>query len=368
VNTATRLGAYAAGLALAFTGALGVGTAVGPVGAAASSPRSSDHSGDHGSDHNTGQDAMTTEHGAGTAAGTGHDGHDGGHAGGQPAQAGGAPGGLAVSQDGYTLVPAADTLPVGQPAAFRFTVTGPDGRPVTGYTPEHDKDLHLIVVRRDLSGFQHLHPSLGPDGVWSLPLTLPAAGDYRAFADFVPAAAGARPLTLGVDLHAAGAYTPRPLPASSRTATIDGYTVTLAGELLAGQSSPLTLTVSRDGRPVTDLQPYLAAYGHLVALRDGDLAYLHVHPEGHPGDGTTPAGPQIGFMAEVPTAGSYRLYLDFQHDGVVRTAEFTAQATGTAPAGSSGMPGPAASPVPTGPAPSPTPFPTARHGGDGHTH
>ena len=60
-------------------------------------------------------------------------------------------------------------------------------------------------------------------------------------------------------------------------------------------------------------QPYLAAYGHLVALREGDLAYLHVHPEGEPGDGRTPAGPQIQFVAEVPTANSYRAYFSISN-------------------------------------------------------
>ena len=78
---------------------------------------------------------------------------------------------------------------------------------------------------------------------------------------------------------------------------------------------------------MTDLQPYLGAYGHLVALREGDLAYLHVHPEGTPGAGGTPPGPTIGFRAEVPGAGGYRLFLDFQEGGVVRTAEFTVAAT-----------------------------------------
>ncbi len=96
---------------------------------------------------------------------------------------------------------------------------------------------------------------------------------------------------------------------------------------------------------MTDLQPYLAAYGHLVALREGDLAYLHVHPAeasaggasidaGAPG-GATPAGPQVEFVAEVPTAGSYRLFLDFRHDGVVRTAELTVP---TGPADPSAVP------------------------------
>jgi hypothetical protein len=248
-------------------------------------------------------------------------------------------------------VPAATTLPAGIEQAFRFTVTGPDGRPVTKYTQEHDRDLHLIVVRRDLTGFQHVHPTMAPDGTWSIPLTLPAAGEYRAFADFVPA--GGEGLTLGVDLRAAGDYAPAPLPAPSRTAEVDGYTVELAGDLRPGEASDLTLTVSRDGEPVTDLDPYLGAYGHLVALRDGDLAYLHVHPHGEPGDGTTAAGPAIDFTAEVPSAGTYRLYLDFSHGGVVRTAAFTVTA-GTHTLTSA--------PAATEPTPSPA------HDADGHTH
>ncbi len=86
---------------------------------------------------------------------------------------------------------------------------------------------------------------------------------------------------------------------------------------------------------MTDLQPYLAAYGHLVALREGDLAYLHVHPDGEPGDGRTKPGPGITFHTAFPSEGSYRLYLDFKHDGVVRTAEFTVEAAGAASSTSS---------------------------------
>ena len=89
--------------------------------------------------------------------------------------------------------------------------------------------------------------------------------------------------------------------------------MTLDGDLTAGDEAELTLSVTRDGEPVTDLEPYLGAYGHLVALRAGDLAYLHVHPEGAPDDGVTEPGPDVVFFAEVPSAGRYHLYLDFKH-------------------------------------------------------
>ncbi|SDK04690.1 hypothetical protein [Streptomyces indicus] len=236
------------------------------------------------------------------------------------AHGGGQPGGLSVSQDGYTLELDTTVFEAGvQSVGFR--VVGPDGQPVTAYKAEHEKELHFIAVRRDTAGFQHVHPVRDGKGTWSVELDL-TPGDWRFFADVHPVGHDGT-MTLGIDAAVAGAYEPQPLPEATGSARTGAYTVTLDGALRAGQASELTLTVSRDGRPVTDLEPYLAAYGHLVALRVGDLGYLHVHPEGEPGDGVTAPGPEISFMAVAPTAGTYRLFLDFQHEGVVRTAEFT---------------------------------------------
>ncbi|GHB74892.1 hypothetical protein GCM10010377_76700 [Streptomyces viridiviolaceus] len=238
------------------------------------------------------------------------------------------PGGLSVSENGYTLELDSTILTAGvQPVSFR--VIGPDGQAVTEFVPEHEKELHFFAVRRDTAGFQHVHPVMDGKGTWSVQLAL-EPGDWKFFADVHPVGHDGT-ITLGIDVAVAGPYDPRPLPEATGIARVGEYTVTLDGELLPGQASELTLTVSRNGRPVTDLQPYLAAYGHLVALRVGDLGYLHVHPEGEPGDGTTAPGPEIAFMAVAPSAGTYRLYLDFQHNHVVRTAEFTVRTTATTP-------------------------------------
>ena len=96
--------------------------------------------------------------------------------------------------------------------------------------------------------------------------------------------------------------------------------------MTAGADSTLTFTVTHAGQPVRTLEPYLGAYGHLVALRADDLGYLHVHPMGEPGDGTTQPGPDIKFMAAAPTDGKYFLYLDFQLDGQVHPVEFAVTA------------------------------------------
>lgn len=287
MNTVTKLGVFAAGLAVVFGGAYAVGQTQEDL-----PRRSADYS------------PEPEEHA-----------EAGGHAHEESAEpAGHVPGGLQISQDGYRLRPVTTTIEPGERHDFAFHVLGPDGEPVTAYQVAHEKRLHLIVAPRDLGGFQHLHPELAPDGTWTVPLTLPEPGTYRMYADF--AAEGGPAMTLGADLTAPGDFRPDPFPETSRTSEVDGYTVTLQGEMNPGQPSPLSITVSRDGEPVGDLEPYLGAQGHLVALRAGDLAYLHVHPM----SGMT----GVVFMAEVPReGGAYRLFFDFKHGGEVRTASFT---------------------------------------------
>jgi hypothetical protein len=230
------------------------------------------------------------------------------------------PAGLSSTENGYTLRLAQTRVDAGRQVPLQFRITDASGAAVTRYVDNHEKQLHLIVVRRDLTGFQHVHPTMDTAGTWSVPVDL-SAGDYRVFADFIPE--GGENLTLGADVHVAGRYDPQPLPPPTTTATVDGFTVKLTGNPKANEPSMLSFSVTRDGKPVTDLQPYLGAYGHLVALRASDLAYLHVHPMGEPGDGVTPAGPEIGFHTTFPSDGDYRLFLDFKHQNVVRTAEFT---------------------------------------------
>jgi len=228
--------------------------------------------------------------------------------------------GLTVAQDGYQLGSLTAPAAVGENGTLSFRLTGPDGRPVTDYTTAHDKDLHLIVVCSDASRFRHVHPSI--DGAGTIPWRWAAAGSYRVFADFVPAATG-ETLTLTSTLEVAGDLQPIPLGKDTTQSSVDGFTVTLDGTPAAGTSSMLTFTVTRDGAPVTTLQPYLGAAGHLVALRVGDLAYLHVHPMDEPAG---ESGPAVAFMAQPPTPGRYLLYLDFQVDGQVHTATFTTTA------------------------------------------
>ena len=280
MGTPARLATVTLGLGAVFAAAVGVGAAVGPIGA----PEA----------------------------------HDG------------APVAEVATAPGYVL-DVLDRQPPAGTTTVVFRVLGPGGAPVTAYTEDHGEDLHLVAVRSDLSGYQHVHPEMAADGTWTAPLRL-TPGSWRLVADTTPAAGGdggSAGMALTGDLQVAGPFDPQPLPGPSAVAEVDGYTVVLTGELTPGAESGLTFSVSRDGVPVTDLQPYLGAYGHLVALREGDLEYLHVHPVED--DAVAPApGPHVEFAATAPSAGTYRLFLDFRHGDAVHTAAFTVPATGGA--------------------------------------
>jgi hypothetical protein len=222
--------------------------------------------------------------------------------------------GLAVSDGGLTLALARTTAPAGRPSEVRFRILDRAGRTVRDFDVEHTKRMHLIVVRRDMTAFQHLHPHQGPDGTWSSPIALRDPGAYRVFADF---SVDGAPRTLAADLLVDGTVRSRPLPQAASSTTVDGMRVTLTGApSRAGEESDLRFAVTRAGRPVA-VQDHLGAKGHLVALRAGDLAFLHVHPD------TT----SLRFAAEFPSAGRYRLFLQFRVAGRVHTAELTREVT-----------------------------------------
>jgi len=218
--------------------------------------------------------------------------------------------GLAVSEGGLTLELARTTAAPGEPFELAFRIVDPAGRTVRDFDVEHTRRMHFIVVRRDMTGFQHVHPTQRPDGTWTVPVTLPDAGIYRVFADF---SVDGKPRTLADDLTVDGTVESQPLPAPADGVDVDGLRVSLTeGASHAGEESDLAFTVTRDGEPVA-IEDYLGAKGHLVALRRGDLAFLHVHPDAN----------RLRFMATFPTAGRYRLFLQFQVGGRVRTAAFT---------------------------------------------
>jgi hypothetical protein len=291
VTAPIKLAAFGAILAALFGGGAALGGALDPETA--------------GSDR---EPAMAGHGGDAEPAGHGGDAEPGGHTP-DPVR------GLAVAEGGVRLELERTELRRGRDEQIRFRIVGDDGAPVRDFEVTHERRMHLIVVRRDLTGFQHLHPELRADGTWVAPVELADGGSYRVFADF---SRSGEAQTLASDLRVDGPADLRALPRPERVAMTADYAVRLeAATVRPGAPATLRFAITRDGEPV-ETEPYLGAGGHLVALREGDLAFLHVHPEEHDG---------VAFEATFPSAGRYRLFLQFKHAGKVRTVAFTQEVT-----------------------------------------
>jgi hypothetical protein len=210
--------------------------------------------------------------------------------------------GLSDAQNGYRLTSPDTTLPAGKSTAYRFTVAGKDGKPVTAFAVDQTKRMHFYAIRSDLTGFQHVHPVMAADGTWTADLGALTSGSWRLFASFTPDSGPGKgtALVLSRTVTVPGAFTKTQLPGASTSAQVDGYAVTVTGDLMAGMENPLTVRVTKAGKPVTDLQPYLDAYAHLTAFHQGDTAFAHVRPatmvNGDRG------GPDLSFHAQLATA------------------------------------------------------------------
>lgn len=230
-----------------------------------------------------------------------------------------------------------DTVPQqikpGQKTALRFAILHPGTQQqVKDFHIQHEKPFHLFIVSSDLQHFEHLHPTQQTDGSFTIATVFPQAGMYHLLADIFPVGGVAHVVhqtlvTTGfrgnaVELRA------RLQPDQVTTKTVDGLQITLKTapeKISAAQRTMLRyqLTDAKTGQPVTDLQPYLGAWGHTLILSEDAADYLHSHPlESHlPKSGASPN--TIYFETYFPHPGHYRIWSQFQRNNQIITVFFT---------------------------------------------
>ncbi len=218
-----------------------------------------------------------------------------------------------------------------QPAAkqivtLRFQPLHADGKPLAGLDVVHTKKLHLIIASKDLAHFDHVHPVLHPDGALTLDYAFPHAGEFVLYADCTPT--GDRNQVFRIPVTVAGtAPILRPLvvtPAPARAFGAYRVALTLTPDPpQTNDETQLTFTLSENGIPVVDLEPFLGAGGHCVILSEDTQGYLHSHPLDM---GGARFGPSVTFHAQFPRRGVYKIWGQFQHHGKPLTADFTIQA------------------------------------------
>jgi len=238
--------------------------------------------------------------------------------------------GTRTQEGGFAMTEVSLPAKAGKPGEVRFTIRDADGEPVRDYVTEQTKDLHLYVVRTDLTVFRHLHPALGDDGAWSAPVTLPEAGEYRVVAEFVvapPEGGSGQPafVMLGAEAEVPGAWTPAPITIDAEGD--DGSVrVAVSNQPTVGPGGELRLTVTDlDGRPV-ELGSYLGTTAHVTAFRTDTYAVAHLHPLGAPSQ--TADGTILRLHTSFTEAGDYVAFVQVRVDGFVHTVSVWLRVTG----------------------------------------
>jgi hypothetical protein len=205
-----------------------------------------------------------------------------------------------------------------------ISITDHMGKPISEFDVNHEKQMHLIVVSKDLSQYQHIHPTYQGNGVFTVPIAFPQGGNFQLIADFVP-----KGQSNTVQMHEVSVKgnTPTPIslvPDKTLVKTVDGNEVSLKidGKLKANQETMLTFNLkdAQTKQPVTDLQPYLGAVGHVVILNEDATKYLHVHPMNE-----SAKGPDATFHTTFPSTGIYKIWGEFQRNGKVITVPFVVE-------------------------------------------
>ena len=194
----------------------------------------------------------------------------------------------------------------------------------------HDHPMHVTIVSADLSRFAHVHPVPQDDGSLELDYRFPTAGNYLAFAEYMPTGQRDQVFRFPITVGPPDTTPPEPLRPTVGSAhavagwpTMTAELVTQPRTLLAGTHAMLLFRLSDRGQPVTDLEPYMAALGHCAIISQDTGRFLHCHPEQlYPPRPDTRGGPDLAFHAVFPEPGLYKVWGQFQRGGRVVVADF----------------------------------------------
>ncbi|BBI34198.1 hypothetical protein [Cohnella abietis] len=203
-------------------------------------------------------------------------------------------------------------LTAGEITEVTIQIQDKEGKAVKSFDINHEKKMHLIVVSKDLSYFDHIHPEYKEEGTFVVQTKLPSAGSYKLIADYIPTGSGATSQSHWVTVEGKYSVQEGINPESSLVKKVGDIEVTLSfDQLMANMDVNLNFNMIdvHTGKPIKDLQPYLGAVGHVVILSSDAEQYLHVHPTDE-----SAKGPDAQFRTSFPTSGVYKIWGQFQRN------------------------------------------------------
>ena len=226
-----------------------------------------------------------------------------------------------------------------QPTILKFAIVDQHGKTFTDFDTNDDYRVQLIVIRKDRTNFQHVHPIFNEaDGTFTMNnFKFPADGSYRVYAVFSPreAAKGVASEKLTIapfhDVSVGDASVNAAQPDTEKLEdTADGFTTRLifppedssgagSANFVAGAISIINISVSRGGAAYKNLEAYKSSLGRLAAIGPNlELAVVNADPT----DTTRQTG-AIPFTIKFPSPGIYKLFLQTNAGGTFTTTEFS---------------------------------------------
>ncbi len=232
-----------------------------------------------------------------------------------------------------------------EPTELAYRVSDTEsGEAISELPVDHERQMHLIAISRDLEQFQHVHPEADASGDFTVTTEFPTEGTYALFDEFVrdgQKVLDRREIEVGKGGGVAS------LTPDLEPKTVDGLMVSLEApeEIRAGEEAVFTYTLEKgDGTPADDLEPYLGAPAHVAIVSEDTQEFSHTHGEaeaseegGSGGHGEAEAGghadhsegqtfgPEIGFHHTFEKPGLYKVWAQFNHHGSVTTVPFVVQ-------------------------------------------
>lgn len=191
----------------------------------------------------------------------------------------------------------------------------------------HEKIMHLIIVRKDLQYFQHMHAEYdSATGEFTADITFPTDGPYVLYADFTPAKFEDNPQAMPVTATSVLVVgdvkkyrAAQVVVTANNTVKAKEYEITYklppVGQRSVENDLTYALEVKRNGNVISNFEPYLGAMGHSVVINAATLQYIHTHAGSHGNEG-------VSFTAHIPEPGIYKSFTEFQHEGKVVMVEY----------------------------------------------
>ncbi len=208
---------------------------------------------------------------------------------------------------------------------LKFLLRNPDGSYIfdQDLVETHTKKLHVIIVKNDLSEFQHLHPDTG-DQFWSVNPTIKTPGTYEVYADYKIKDKAEQVASTEITVGAVNDTIQYPPLTPDLKFTNANITAQLT--LAPANSNNLSIQLTKDGKPFSDLQPYLGSAGHFIILEHTKSeTFLHTHPI----DIEIPKDGKLDFMTTFPEAGTYTGFLQIKSQDYILTFPITFQVNQT---------------------------------------